>query len=222
MDTSKIIDKLKNSIFTEYLSHLDSKLSDVLSFCESPIEHLFLLQFINFFLKNLKGDIVIPFNGIEFIEESLWNDGDKKRDKILKYNYRFDGVDGYSKYFGFKVQLGVVANNLNHAEIQFYPQYEVNIENIKYRVDIAAIYIIRDYYSDEIVKTRKFAIECDGYDYHNKPDKFKEDKIRERMLKRNGWVEVLRYSGSEIYEIGDDMKKTKHNFQELIEIIRRI
>lgn len=220
MSTNRKIEILKKSIYNEYVNHFDAKLSDVLSFCESPIENLFLLQYINFFLKTFEGDYFIPFDGIEFKEELLWDDGSKKRDKILKYNYRFDGVDGYAKYFGFKIKLGISSfnSNLYYSEMEFYPQYEVNINNNIYRVDIAAFYIKKRYETDEIVATRKIAIECDGYDYHKDPEKFKEDKIRERALKSNGWREVLRYSGSEIYHIGDDLKKTQFNFQEMMAI----
>lgn len=103
MSTIKKIETLKTSIFNEYVNHFDTKLSDVLSFCESPIEILFLLQYINFFMKSFKGDYLIPFNGIEFKEETLANISKKINDKIKKYNYRFDGIDGYSKYFGFKI-----------------------------------------------------------------------------------------------------------------------
>ena len=222
MSTNKKIETLKTSIFNEYVSHFDAKLSDVLSFCESPIETLFLVQYINFFMKSFKGDYFIPFNGIEFKEERLANINKKRNEKIKKYNYRFDGVDGYTKYFGFKIQLGFTSSGSNHyySEMEFYPQYEVEINNKIYRIDIAVIYITKAYFTDEIIGTRKIAIECDGFDYHNDPVKFREDKIRERHLKSLGWIEVLRYSGSEIFHIGDDLKKTQYNYEEMMTIFK--
>jgi hypothetical protein len=47
------------------------------------------------------------------------------------------------------------------------------------------------------------------------------DEIRTRKLKSNGWHDVLRYSGKEIYRIGDNLQMVKYNFDEIMEIIFR-
>lgn len=216
------IHSIKGEIHKEYVSQFEDKLKEVLSFTESKPEALFLLQLLDYSLKRFRGDIMIPSDGIEFLENDLgYPLTNEEEYKIAKYNYRFDGIDCFSKYYGFKFNTGYGGDRPGgdvYGEIEFYPQHEVLINNKKYRLDIAIFLITKYYQTDEIYITKKIAIECDGYDYHKQPKKFKEDKIRERALKANGWKEVLRYSGSEIYEIGDDQNKIKHNFEEILDV----
>ena len=65
------------------------------------------------------------------------------------------------------------------------PQVEIG----KYRVDFE---LINPY--------KKIVVECDGYDFHQKTkEQVKKDNQRERDLKKLGY-EVVRFSGSEIFE----------------------
>jgi|SRR5690606_18021349 len=222
MSTEHKIINLKGKVFKEYVSHFENKLNEVLSFSESPPETLLLLQLLEYSLKTFRGDWLIPSNGIEFLEEFITFPLTKENEyKIKKYNYRYDGVDSYNKYFGFKFNTGYKGQQGGgvYGEIEFYPQHEVLINSINYRLDIAIFYTIKYYQTDEIYQKRKIAIECDGYDYHKQPEKFKEDKIRERALKAEGWKEVLRYSGSEIYEIGEDQNRIRYTFKEIMKIL---
>lgn len=63
----------------------------------------------------------------------------------------------------------------------------------EYRVDFL-IYCI-----DKEGKDHYFVIECDGYEFHSDKEKFKEDRLRDRSLLRDGFV-TIRLSGSEIVQ----------------------
>jgi hypothetical protein len=111
-------------------------------------------------------------------------------------------------------------NSLIFRDIEIRPQYYEVVDQNHYRIDIAFILKRRDWYNDnKIIEEKKIAIECDGYDYHSSPNQKKEDDKRARKLKRNGWREILRYSGSEIYEINSSLEKTHYNFEEMMDII---
>lgn len=45
----------------------------------------------------------------------------------------------------------------------------------------------------------KIIVECDGFQYHSDKKSFTQDRIRDRVLQKQGF-QVLRYSGSEIYK----------------------
>lgn len=58
----------------------------------------------------------------------------------------------------------------------------------------------------------KIIVECDGFETHKEKDKFITDRKRDRILKAKGF-DVLRYSGSEIY---NDPVKTGYEFFEFL------
>lgn len=223
MDTTEKAKEIKANILKKYANEFEVKLDEVLTFCESPIEKLFILQFIDFFYTKKFGDFLTPYRGLVMLRK--YHDHGSIQDPYIynRENYRYIGGVDYEIYNGFKINLTTlnIANNkgpIYQRELKFYPQHEVTINNKKYRIDLAVILIQKNYNIDEIKKS-KLALEFDGYDYHKQPEKFKEDKIRERALKRNGWKEVLRYSGSEIYHVGKDLEKTSYNFEEILEIL---
>lgn len=192
----------------------------MLSFCESPIEQIFILHLYNYF-QNYNGDVDWIKNfTLEFIEDSIflqdYDESDKLylRNIIKKYNYRKTN-SCYLKFIGFKAN-NIISNRsfngkISFQEFEIYPQYTSNIEGTQYRLDIAILLNIK--INDKIVETRKIAIECDGYDYHSSPSQKKNDDIRSRKLKSNGWREVFRYSGSELFELND--KKINLIFDEI-------
>jgi hypothetical protein len=234
------INKLKQGIFETHLDELRFKLNEVISMGESPIEKLMLLQLFNYFQKYGKvgNDIdESDFSEIKFIEEEicLWDideplsNSEKKRleDKIERFNYRYkNGM--YYKYIGFKctinrsegVSIDSTDNSIIFRDIEVRPQFYEAVEQNIYRIDIAFILNRRDWFNnDKIIDTKKIAIECDGYDYHSSPDQKRDDDIRARKLKRGGWKEILRYSGSEINRINDNLELTHYNFEEIMDII---
>lgn len=235
-----ILKKLKEGIIETHISDFKFKLDEVISMGESPIEKLMLLQLFNYFQKYGKkgiNDDFSNFYNLEFIEEEicLWdidepltiNEKALLEDKIKRFNYRFNIDNGmYYKFVGFKCNINkcewtsINSEGFVTKEIVVMPQYYETIDQNNYRIDIAFILNRRDWFeNDKIIDVKKVAIECDGYDYHSSPNQKREDDIRTRKLKKGGWREVLRYSGSEIFRINDNLELTHYNFEEIMDII---
>lgn len=240
--TEELIDKLKEEIYSSHLSDFQIKLDEVLSICDSEIEKLMLLQLFFYFQNYQKTirDDTSYFTEIDFIEEEIVTyDPDEQitdeeirrlKEKVIKRKYRSDGI-GYYKYIGFKFKrnltegISVSWNNKDSSiediiirEFEIYPQYEVKLEGIQYKIDIAIILKRKRFGDGKIIDTRKIAIECDGYEYHSSQQQIKNDDIRARKLKINGWKEVFRYSGTEIYHIRN-INKVHSIFEEIITML---
>lgn len=231
--------KLKESIFKTHLDDFKFKLDEVISMGESQIEKLMILQLFNYFQKYGKlgnDEDESHFANLKFIEEEicLWDideplsNTEKKRleDKIERFNYRHKNGMFY-KNIGFKCTLNrsewnsinSMDNRLIFRDIEVRPQFYETVDQNHYRIDIAFILKRRDFDNNKIIEEKKIAIECDGYDYHSSPSQKRDDDIRIRKLKKGGWKEVLRYSGSEIYRINDNIELTHHNFEDIMDII---
>jgi len=92
------------------------------------------------------------------------------------------------------------------ADIRFFPQKEVEYEGNKYRIDIASEV-------DFMGKTYRFAIECDGHEFHEKTkEQAFRDKKRQRDLTALGY-HVIRFTGSEIWH---NPSKAAHEVTKLI------
>lgn len=234
------IKNLKEGIFETHLNEFKFKLNEVISMGESPIEKLMLLQLFNYFQKYGKVDNDTDeshFTDIKFIEEEicLWDideslsNSEKKslEDKIERFNYRYkNGM--YYKNIGFKctinssegISIDSTDNGIIFRDIEVRPQFYETIDQNTYRIDIAFILKRRDWFNNnELIDIKKIAIECDGYDYHSSPEQKREDDIRARKLKRSGWKDILRYSGSEINKINDNLEHIHYNFEEIMDII---
>ena len=198
MTIKKIQDILSN-ISKKHQIDFKIKIDEVLSICDSQIEQLMLLQLYNYFQNYKdKGDYFPGFSEINFIEHGF-----------------------YDNYIGFKVKKKQSESSTNpyntvFREFEIYPQFETIIDEKNYRLDIAII--LNRIKNNEIIDTRKIALECDGYDYDSSPEKKKSDYIRTRKLKTNGWKEVFRYSGSEIYRI-KEIEEVHSNFEEIIKML---
>ena len=246
METNKIIEILKQKVESKNLNEFQIKLTEVLSFCESPIEELMILQIFDY-LQNEEYnrsssnavDVYLPrqFSDVIFLENFIsTTDIDYKSKTEMDYfikkakrnNYYFDEIYyHYEKYNRFKVNNieveGVTISEMEEGkelvcwEIEFIPQYDVLIDGLFKRIDIAIIVRRKECFSKKIIQEIKIALECDGYEFHKK--KTTEDRIRDRDLIQAGWKHVLRYSGSEIYLIGLDRSKTRKNFQQMMDII---
>lgn len=207
------IKRLQSKIQQDLLSEFNFKMGEVLSFCESPIEQIFILHLFNYFFNDNRVVDWIKTFKVDFIEDSIFlQDYKDETDKlnlknvIKKYNYRKTN-SCYLKYIGFKVSNTYSNSNFKgkstFQEFEIYPQYTTNIDGTKYRIDIAIFLNIKDY-DNIIIETRKIAIECDGYDYHSTPSQKRNDDVRSRKLKSNGWREIFRYSGSELFDLNDE------------------
>lgn len=229
------IKNLKNQIAESILREHTLKLEDVLSFCESEIESLLVLQLYKF-ISNSRISFFNSFE-MEFIsDEIIFSDAEdaELKNRIEKYKYHCRDYC-YQKYIGFraksiftkmiifggygdddKFREKIRKGEAYHAsqEFEIYPQYSFDIEGKKYRIDIAIILKITK--GSEIKDLKKIALECDGYDYHSSPAQKKSDDVRLRKLKLNGWSEVFRYSGSEISGFNE------HEFKEIFDEIERM
>jgi hypothetical protein len=212
---------LLNDIKSKLTQDFDFKMKDLLSICDSEIEKLFLVHFYKYFVKQeykgFKGwSLFEPpqfilyqdpsysledFNNIQDFERF------EKERKFKKFRWRH-GL--YEKYIGIKAKESILdprpLNGLRFSSYQqfcIYPQYFETINNKTYRIDIAII-LNRLNLENQVIESKKIAIECDGYDYHSSPEQKKNDDIRSRELKVNGWKEVFRYSGKEIVQMSDD------------------
>lgn len=240
MDTSKIAENLKQSIIKNHLNDFNFKLNELISFCDSEIEKLLLLQFFNYFQSygyDIREDLN-KFSKIEFIDEYIDADFEQQnlsnleknylQDKIERYKYKYDNQpDGYIKYCGFKVTINTITISKVKEkydgcflELAFKPQTYTIIGNKYFRIDLALFCNIIDFYSSKVIETKKIAIECDGFDYHSSREQFTNDKIRERALLSSGWNSVLRYSGSEIYSINNNLEKINLNIEQIIKILK--
>lgn len=91
----------------------------------------------------------------------------------------------------------------NKKRIFLFPQKEVIYNNKKYYIDFefeADDYLTSLIFEDKLKnKNFKLAIECDGYEFHQKTkEQVQHDNEREYNLKMAGY-EVLRFSGIQIY-----------------------
>jgi hypothetical protein len=238
MENNNKLVNLRNLIEKKIIEDFNMQINEVLSICESEIERLMILHLYNYFL-NYKRDGYWNnrFYRIEFIEDEILlgdpnatlEDEQKNQNRIKKYNYRLDKI-AYLKHIGYTVEdsegewlsveelVNKTANfDFGHRIFEVRPQYLVNIDGTHHRIDIA-IFLNRYDKFDKLIETRKIALECDGYDYHSSPEQKRNDDIRTRKLKKNGWREVFRYSGKELYSI-KYINEVHKIFEEIIEML---
>ncbi|MBN2894046.1 MAG: hypothetical protein JXL97_19405 [Bacteroidales bacterium] len=231
---------LKNEISKNIINEFDLQLNEVLSVCESEIEKLMLLHLYLYFQKFRENEFWSnKYLRLEFIEDEiiLVDDPDissfemqKMEERVKKYNYRKFKY-GFHKYIGFKVKennsepftLNETKSNsplideLVFREFEVRPQYPFIIDDsIEYRLDIAII-LNRKTHNGKILESKKVALECDGYDYHSSPQQKRNDDIRTRKLKKSGWKEVLRYSGTELYNL--NRQEVHSLFEEIVDVL---
>lgn len=222
MSSELKISELKQKINDERQQNFETNLNSLLSLCESNIEKQLLLQIIFHLENRIKialemGEPAVS-NSISFIDD-VYN-GNFIRGIEVDY-----GLEHLRKPARYDEETGKRILDVNSSDkiyfntVRVYPQFPVTVKDSAYRLDFAFYIERRDIKDDTLLETRKIAIECDGYDYHKDPEKFKKDKIRERALKSVGWKDVVRYSGSEIYEISGNAKKIHYNFREIMDII---
>lgn len=233
------VESLKNEITNNIVNEFNLQVDEVLSICESEIEKLMLLHLYRYFQKfRENGDWFNRYYELEFIEDeimlgdpdvSLFEDK-KLKERVEKYNYRkVEHV--FLKNIGFKVKdvrsegisidtiktKSIYFDDMIEREFEIRPQYSVAIDGIEYRLDIAII-LNRKTADNKIIESKKVALECDGYDYHSSPEQKRNDDIRTRKLKKNGWREVLRYSGKELHSL-KSRKEVHSLFEEIIDVL---
>lgn len=101
----------------------------------------------------------------------------------------------------FYIHLRDVVENLRvellnidpKSAVEHSPQAEVSVNGKKYRLDFHVSCTLEG-------ESYKFAIECDGHDFHEKTkEQVARDKSRERDLISAGYT-VIRFTGSELWK----------------------
>lgn len=187
------IDRLQHQIITTYKERLNL----FQSLCESPIEKLFLLNFINHYESEFPELVELTY--LYDIPEISPN-GEIILTK--KTSLASSRSMGFVAPWALKLEKGFKA--------LLTPQFEVLLATSKYRVDFFLLVTRHD--GSEM----RICIECDGYDFHQKTkEQVNKDNQRDRDLISNGYL-VFRYSGSELYA-----KSDKSFFKELMDQIEK-
>ena len=112
-------------------------------------------------------------------------------------------------------QTEIVSLKNNNYKFDIKPQWIVEKNNKKYRVDIDLEVIYVNIKDDRYDFYKYYFIECDGYDYHYRNKKqVTNDRKRERAL-MNDCHRFLRFTGTEIY------KDVKGCVKELLDIVQK-
>ena len=183
-------------------------------YSESPIETIFLgalnlgmvmlstetfiLPFINFVVPAQSAPDAIRENRV------YWRDLNEARrvfSQISETNTAPDFVD-------FAIEQGEIhpENRLKAiAEITIYQDMNVgNTYQLMPQARFPEIVISGHSVRSDILiwkptdDTFNLIVECDGYKYHSSPERFSNDRARDRLLKSEGY-DVLRFAGTEIY-----------------------
>jgi hypothetical protein len=186
-----MINQLQKSIQLSF----EKSIKLIVEICESEIEKIFLLKIIDYVINRpdrysigfiLKGSDTNMINGLEVVTSPA--------------NYQMPDD------FGYLCGLRIIYLQDNKT-IEIFPQLKVKFENpsnfsqpINYRIDFA-IYKLE---GDSNTITRKYCVECDGFDFHNTKDQIKKDNERMRNLMLLNEISTIRYLGTEIYNWKDD------------------
>ena len=84
-----------------------------------------------------------------------------------------------------------VPKNPCRRVVCFIPQLKVG----RYRLDFGVLFF------DHGKRLHKWAVECDGRDWHTMPDQIENDRSRDKNLGSDGW-RVIRFRGDIIHHIG--------------------
>ncbi|MFN4082853.1 MAG: hypothetical protein ACK4K9_04415 [Bacteroidia bacterium] len=190
------LDSIKKKILKSYEEIID----DLLAICQSPIEKLFFINLIYYFLKQTKSPIDMAFF------KPIYDINEEKL-SIECYGIEIYGTEVYK----------FLNNNLDKCEklqlfMSVYPQYKINIQGNNYYLDFGIF--VRDVY--ETMPPLKIAIECDGHEYHSTKESIKRDNIRMRNITSKGWS-FIRFSGSEINNFNN--KEFDIEMEKIISII---
>jgi len=182
----------------------------VFELCESPIEKIFINSLLLGFLKA---------DSLGLIIHPTYQDTDKELTEFRTYfnnflsflewyDKKFNSWTGIENYLDAEVGSG----KMEGAERDFLRQLTFRYHYLRmtssYHLTLQAKFpgiiidgkaIRPDLFfwlpSDEKVKV---IVECDGFEHHSNKESFISDRKRDRVLHSEGF-QVLRYSGSEIY-----------------------
>lgn len=185
-----------DGIINDILKIEKRKIESLLSLCKSPIEKIYLSNFLKFYWENSLGIYQISF--------LHWGGGHFSTPNYPKETSRIVATLG-SYIYGVLIE----EKTLN-TRLQIIPQYEVkSLSGIKY-LDFA-IFLECYFWKTKQIEKYKFFVECDGHEFHSSPEKIEKDNIRANELKADGWNE-FRYSGRTINRSGFDAAQNIETF----------
>lgn len=198
MNTAEKVKLIKEELIHNY----NNKITSLLTLCESPIEQLFLINFLGY--CESKTGLETYTNFLYDYPETFDNGTYSYKNTIKPYiAYKTDNPVPW-------IPIGIHY----HAGFNLFitPQAEIETVTKKYRVDFLLLYEMHTY-------KIKIVVECDGHDFHQKTKvQVEKDNLRDRDLIENGY-QVLRYSGSELYA-KSDFTAFKTLVEQLEEIMR--
>ena len=123
---------------------------------------------------------------------------------IIKFNmfkilneFALLGIDEESPIEQIYFIALAIVREIKELNFVIEPQYEIKCDSKKYYIDFAIIHY--ECFKDDLQDNFKLAIECDGYEFHQKTkEQVDKDNLREYDLKMKGF-DILRFSGREIY-----------------------
>lgn len=171
-----------------------NKFNALIEVCESPIEKLFFVDFINFYIENS-----ISLYNVSFLSKPT---SDHYGNSLSNYPTEID-----NSIFVIKIPPGyiyglLISHKFYSFSFKIIPQFEVDIsDKTSYRLDFAIIgKSFSNKHKDNYAHFKIF-IECDGNEFHKTPIQINNDNTRANNLKSIGWME-FRYSGKKIYSDG--------------------
>jgi hypothetical protein len=221
---SALLENLIKKTVSEITESFESKISEVLSSCDSPIEKVFLIMLLNKALT-LDSD-QFEFGAEDHRPWGLTLLDSEKITKIIreKFDFPHDAYGAWRyRYSSFRITLPFMLESSEEKErtqiekaLVITPQFMLFDEGAVHFIDIGVT--LESKYDAEpiIVADKKIAIECDGHAYHSSKEQITRDNIRARKLTKAGWS-VLRFSGSEIY--ADSQKELKGLVDEVFKIL---
>lgn len=219
-------------IVKEILALKSKNISKLLSLTESPIEKIFLAQFLHYVEWSVSTGIVshhrseisgsrslfevdvdeVNFTvndaliGIELVYAEALH---LVRSKAPNDSKLSPHANDFTKRQNKMLQ---VEGNPNVGtlvqKLQVIPQYKVQIENDHFRLDFAFLLFENSNHDYQLIK--KIAVECDGHEFHSDKKSFTKDRERYRKLALDNWI-LFPFSGSEINHNNSSSKEYYFN-----------
>ena len=208
---------MEERLIRDILTIKEKSIRNLLNWTESPIERIFLLEFIKVIEDSVSnpnyGGIhpSIRIDGYTFLPQIV------EHDQVISFTGHYCGIE--IKYTDFAQRLDPISSNLFYRDgkptkrrvqkikvsqeaslvyqtLSVFPQYRVKIGDKSYRLDFA--FILTESDNEISTNVKHVGIECDGYKYHSSPEQFSKDRSRNRALNGEDWT-IIQYSGAEIY-----------------------
>jgi hypothetical protein len=197
----------------------------VFKFSESPIETTFINSLYLCFIKNnIPLMITPPMNDTLSYIESFRVSLQRIDDLLAWYLNKYNDFSKIDEFLDNEVIIGKMApeelpsikyliyqykflNLLNEYHLTLQAGFpNIKIEGKSIRVDM--------FFWIPAESNFNLIVECDGFEFHSDKDSFIKDRKRDRILKSKNF-DVLRYSGSEIYN--DPLGTASDLFDHLLE-----